>query len=136
MLALGRCMCILRIVRVVSSILFALLALVLPMAGMQHYVCTMDIAFSGALTDCPMNGDDCDGESHGLPDCMVAAELLPDAEPPNLTQIYFLKAEDVTYLRLSLADLRGIDTFFDRIGQHRIPPDSREWYLKQQRLLI
>lgn len=83
-----------------------------------------------------MNGDDCDGESQGLPDCMVATDLLPDAEPPNLAQMLFLKADEVIYLRLSVADLRGIDASPARSEHRRGPPDSREWYVKQQRLLI
>lgn len=83
-----------------------------------------------------MTGDDCGGEGSGLPDCMVKANPLPDAEQPNLDQIPFLKTDEVIFLRLSVADLRGIDTSPVRSEHRRGPPDSREWYLKQQRLLI
>lgn len=128
--------CIFRLVRVLSSILFALMAVVLPVAGVQKYVCTMDMEFSGDVDECPMTGGDCDGESQGPPDCMVKADFLPDAEPPNLAQIPFLKADEVIYLRLSAADIRGNDACAARSEHRRGPPDSREWYVKQQRLLI
>ncbi|MFN5578591.1 MAG: hypothetical protein ACK49X_03135 [Akkermansiaceae bacterium] len=128
--------CIFQLVRVLSSILFALMTLVLPMAGVQRYVCTVDMEFSGNIDDCPMTGDDCGGEDSELPDCMVTTDLVPDAEPPNLWQIPFLRADEVIYLRLSVADLRGIDAAPARSEYRRGPPDSREWYVKQQRLLI
>lgn len=67
---------------------------------------------------------------------MVKAKLLPDAEQPNLSQMPFLKADEVIFLRLSVADLRGIDTSPARSERRRGPPDPREWYVKQQRLLI
>lgn len=128
--------CIFGLVRVLSSILFALMALVLPMAGVQRYVCTMEMEFSGNLNDCPMTEDECGGENSEIPDCMVATDLFPDAEPPNLAQILYLKADEVIFLRLSATDLRGM-TFVPVRSEHRRgPPDSREWYVKQQRLLI
>ena len=111
------------------------MALVLPMAGVQRYVCTVDMEFSGNIDDCPMTGDDC-CKGEGVPECMVEADLIPDAELPNLLQIPFLRADEVIYLRLSVADLRGIDAAPARSEYRRGPPDSREWYVKQQRLLI
>ena len=128
--------CIFQLVRVLSSILFALMAVVLPMAGVEKYICTMDMEFSGNIDECPMKCGDCCGDDSGVPDCMVKADVLPDAEMPNLAQIPFLKAEEVIYLRLSVADLRGIDASPVRAEHRRGPPDSREWYVKQQRLLI
>jgi hypothetical protein len=112
------------------------MAVVLPMAGVERYVCTMDMEFSGNLDDCPMTGDDCGGGDHELPDCMVTTDLVPDAEPPNLAQIPFLKADEVIYLRISVTDLKANSTSPARMEHRRGPPDSREWYVKQQRLLI
>jgi hypothetical protein len=112
------------------------MAMVLPMAGVQQYVCTMDMEFSGNIDDCPMNGDDCSGGGSELPDCMITTDLVPDAEPPNLAQIPFLRADEVIYLQLSELDLRGNDATPVRLELRRGPPDSREWYVKQQRLLI
>lgn len=112
------------------------MALVLPMAAVQRYVCTMEMEFSGNLNDCPMTGDDCGEENSEIPDCMVATDLVPDAEPPNLTQIPYLKADEVVYLPLSATDLRRTTIVPVRSEHRRGPPDSREWYVKQQRLLI
>ena len=96
----------------------------------------MDMGFSGKVNECPMKCGDCCGDDSGIPDCMVKADPLPDAEMPNLDQIPFLKASEVSYLRLSVADLRGIDASPTRSEHLRGPPDSREWYLEQRRLLI
>ncbi len=112
------------------------MAVVLPMAGAQKYICTMDMEFSGNIDDCSKNCCDCGDAHQTVPDCMVKANPLPDAEQPNLAQMPFLKADEVIYLRLSVADLRGIDTTLARSEHRRDPPDSREWYVKQQRLLI
>ncbi len=128
--------CIFQTVRVLSSILFALMTLVLPMAGVQRYICTLDMNFSGDVAGCPMNCCDCGGDPQNVPDCMVKADPLPDADFPNFAQIPYLKANEVIYLRLSVADLRGIDASPVRSEHRRGPPDSREWYVKQQRLLI
>ena len=83
-----------------------------------------------------MNGCDCGDDEQTVPDCMVKANPLPDAEQPNLAQSPNLKADEVIYLRLSVADLRGITASPARSERRRGPPDSREWYVKQQRLLI
>ncbi len=135
-LALRVRVCIFQTVRVLSSILFALMAVVLPMAGVQRYICTLDMAFSGGAEDCPMNCCDCGDDPQNVPDCMVKADPLPDADFPNFAQIPYLKADEVIYLRLSVADLRGITASPVRLEHRRGPPDSREWYVKQQRLLI
>jgi hypothetical protein len=137
-LALSWRVCILPTVRIVSSILFTLMALVLPMAGVQRYICPMNMEFSGNTDDCPMSGGDCckGKEKNTVPDCMVKADSLPDADVPNFDQMPYLKADEVMYLRLSRVDLREIDVLPARLECGRAPPDSREWYVKQQRLLI
>ena len=113
------------------------MAVVLPMASVQRYVCTISMNFCGNANDCSMKESDCcKGKSQVVPDCMVKAELLPNAEAPNLDQIPFIKAGEVIFLRLTIADLRSIDAFPVRSERHRAPPDPLEWYIKQQRLLI
>jgi hypothetical protein len=127
--------CIFQLVRVLSSILFALMALVLPMAGVQRYVCTVDMKFSGKVTECPNQcGDCCKGE--GVPECMVEADLIPDAELPNLGQMHILPPDGFIFVRISAENLRQTDACSTRLEDHRDPPDPLDWYVKQQRLLI
>jgi hypothetical protein len=110
------------------------MALVLPMASVQRYVCTISMNFSGNVKNCPMKGSDCcEGKNHEVPECMVKAQLLPDAVNPHVDQISFIRAEEVIFLRLTTADLKTIDALPAR---HRAPPDPLEWYVKQQRLMI
>lgn len=135
-LALGGSVCILQAVRIISSILFAMMAVVLPMASVQRYVCTLSMEFSGKTDDCPMTVKDCCKENHEVPDCMVEAKFLPDAEAPNSGQIPYLKADEVVFLGLEIMALREIHPFPEYSQLHHAPPDSLEWYVKQQRLLI
>lgn len=135
-LALTGHVCIFRTVRVLSSILFTLMAMVLPMAGAQRYICTLNMEFSGDVEDCPMNCCDCGDDHQSVPDCMVKADILPDAELPHLAQLPFLRPEMVVYLGISEADLSGISAPPVRSERHRDPPDPLKWYVKQQRLLI
>jgi hypothetical protein len=135
-LALGGVACRFQAVRIISSILFAMMAVVLPMASVQRYVCTLSMEFSGKTDDCPMTAKDCCKENHEVPDCMVEAKFLPDAEAPNSGQIPCLKADEVVFLGLKIMVLREIHRFSEHSPSHRAPPDSLEWYVKQQRLLI
>ena len=135
-LALGGSVCMFQAVRIISSILFAMMALVLPMASVQRYVCTLSIEFSGKTDDCPMTVKDCCKEKHEVPDCMVQAKFLPDGEAPNSGQVPCLKTDEVVFLGLEIMALREIHLFSERTQPHRAPPDSLEWYVKQQRLLI
>jgi hypothetical protein len=113
------------------------MAVVLPMASVQRYVCTISMNFSGNVKNCPMKGSDCcGGQNQEVPECMVKVQLLPDAENPHVDQIPFFRAEEVNFLRLTIVDLRSIDAFPVRSERHRAPPDPLEWYIKQQRLLI
>jgi hypothetical protein len=111
------------------------MALVLPMAGVQRYVCTVDMEFSGNIDDCPMTGDDC-CKGEGVPECMVEADLIPDAELPNLGQMHILPPDGAIFVRISAENLRQIDACSTRLEDHRDPPDPLDWYVKQQRLLI
>jgi hypothetical protein len=135
-LALKGSACIFQAVRALSTILFALMALVLPMAGVHKYLCARNIEFSGGSDDCPSNCCDCGGDHQNVPDCMVKADPIPDADFSGFGQISFLKAEEVIFLPLSALDLRGFDVFCAPLECGRAPPDQREWYVKQQRLLI
>ena len=112
------------------------MTLVLPMAGVQRYMCTLNMNFSGDAADCPRSCCDCGDDPQNVPDCMVKVVSLPDAVVPDFSQILFLKADEVIYLRISLVEWRGIDAFPTRFEFRRGPPDPREWYVKQQRLLI
>ena len=75
--------------RLFSTILFALMAMVLPMAGVQHYFCTMSMAFVDGTGECPVEKKECCGEKHKpeKPDCMVSTKLLPNAEKSSPVQI-------------------------------------------------
>lgn len=134
-LAMAVLACIFQLVRVLSSILFALMTLVLPMAGVQRYVCTVDMKFSGKVTECSNEcGDCCKGD--GLPECMVEADLIPDAELPSLGQIHILPPDGAIFVRISAENLRQTDACSTRFEDHRDLPNPLDWYVKQQRLLI
>lgn len=83
-----------------------------------------------------MSDDGCGEQDSGIPDCMVKIDLLPDAELPHLGHAAFLKADQVIHLRISASDLKRIYAF--NVGFERCLelPDSLDWYVKQQRLLI
>lgn len=135
-LALRYMTCNFSAVQVLSSILFALMAVVLPMAGMQQYVCVMGMEFSASVDDCPMTEKDCENRDREIPDCMIASDLIPDAELPSLGQISVWNADQFHFLRLDIEELVGADSVKNLEEFDRGPPDVVELYVKQQRLLI
>ncbi len=124
--------------RFLSSILFALMAMVLPMAGVQHHFCTMSMAFVDG-EDCPVEEKDCCGEKNApkpaTPDCMISAKLLPNAE--KYSPVHVPLAGAWIILPVSTMDIvpaaskEAISPENDRA-----PPDRPRLYLVQRRLLI
>lgn len=70
--------------RFLASILFALMTLVLPTAGITRNFCTISMAFVSDDGKCPVDGEDCCCEKgkheSPRPDCMIAAKPLPNAD--------------------------------------------------------
>jgi hypothetical protein len=70
--------------RFLASILFALMTLVLPTAGITRNFCTMSMAFVSDEGKCPFDGEDCcckkEKRESPRPDCMIAAKPLPNAD--------------------------------------------------------
>ena len=127
--------------RVLSSILFALMAVVLPMAGVQQYFCTMTMAFVEAAENCPVDEEKscCEKETHKqseAPICMTAAKLLPNADLTAPAQIPAIQTDGVFQELFVLADAPEdrFETVFPL--RHRGPPDLRRMYVVQRRLLI
>ncbi len=113
------------------------MAVVLPMAGVQHYFCTTNMSFVDGAGDCPVEKDECCGkkEKHDKPDCMVSTKLLPNAEKSSPVQI---PVADVWSLDpVSTFDLVPV-LRNERISpqQDGGPPDMPRLYLVQRRLLI
>lgn len=76
--------------RSLSSILFLLMTLVLPMAGVQRYFCTVDMAYVDGEAKCLVETKDCcktEKHSPAKPECMVVAKLLPNAEKSSPLQV-------------------------------------------------
>ena len=116
------------------------MAVVLPMAGVQHHFCTMSMAFVDSALDCPAKEKDCCGESgkHAPtdPDCMISAKLLPDAERagsstplPAFASWDMIRVIDFLHARApaQVAAFSEMD-----LG----PPGISRLYLAQRRLLI
>jgi len=119
-----------------SSILFALMAMVLPMAGVQHYFCTSAMVFVDGANDCPVEKKDCCGKNHEQkPACMVSTKLLPIAEKSSPLQIPVAVAWSIA--PASPVDLIPV-IWVGRIPpeKDREPPDLPGLYLLQSRLLI
>lgn len=125
--------------RLFSSILFALMAMVLPMAGVQHYFCTMTMVFVDGADDCPVETEDCCGKrgdhKPATPDCLVSTKLLPNAEKSSPLQIPMADA-------WSIAPVVAVDFFPVSLVEVISPekdrglPDLPRLYLVQRRLLI
>jgi len=117
------------------------MSVVLPMAGVQQYFCTMTMAFVDGAEDCPVDTqEDCcmeekDKQSQA-PECMAAAKFLPNAYLTAPTQIPGVDTQGV-FLEVVL--LGGLpEDHFETVYplRHRGPPDLRRIYVVQRRLLI
>ena len=125
--------------RLFSSILFTLMAMVLPMAGVQHYFCTSSMAFVDGADDCPVEKNDCCGKKvehkPTTPDCLVSTKLLPDAEKSSPLQIPLADAWSIVPASESdLSPTLRIEIISPE--KDRGPPDLPGLYLLQRRLLI
>jgi hypothetical protein len=126
--------------RGISTTLFALMAVMLPMAGVQHYFCTMSMTFVSNGNECPVETKDCCGktEKHKPvdPDCMVVAKLLPNAETPSPFQV-----PGATGIWSMLSVSMDALAPGERVGRispekDRGPPDRHRLFMEHQRLLI
>ena len=125
--------------RLFSSILFALMAMVLPMAGVQQHFCTMTMVFLDGGSPCPTESKDCCGEKKTHkplePDCMVSSKLIPNAEKSSPLQIPAAEA-------CCIAPICPVDIFLaTKIAiispeLDRGPPDLPKLYWLHGRLLI
>lgn len=126
--------------RCFSTILFALMTLVLPMAGVQKYFCTMSMAFVEGAESCPVEQKDCCKKEQNhqptKPKCFVSAKLLPNADE---TIPVHLPAEDAQWcmVLVSMADLQPVIVSANVFPEkEREPPDRTRLFLVQKRLLI
>ena len=71
--------------------LFALMTLVLPTAGITRNFCTTSMAFVSDEGKCPFDGEDCcckkEKRESPRPDCMIAAKALPNADKSTAAHI-------------------------------------------------
>lgn len=117
------------------------MALVLPMAGVQQYFCTIAMAFVDGADDCPVEAekDCCKKEREpkpDAPDCMVVAKSLPEASLPNPADLPTAQSIDIFpefQLVREIPELRPMEIVPQ---SHRGPPDLRRTYALQRRLLI
>lgn len=117
------------------------MALVLPMAGVQQYFCTVAMAFVDSAEDCPVETekDCCKKERQPRPDatdCMVGAKALPDAGLPNPVDLPPVQVTD-TLLEIPSVDvISGLRALEIHPQSRRGPPDMRRTYALHRRLLI
>lgn len=115
------------------------MAMVLPMAGVQHNFCTMSMVFIDCMDECPVELDDCCGEKGAhqpaKPDCMVSVKLLPSAEKSSPIQIPTLAGWSFLLPPIAVpASSRIIEPVSLEADQS--PPNSPRLYLVQGCLLI
>jgi hypothetical protein len=124
--------------RLLSSIVFAVMALVLPVAGVQKQFCTVLMAFVEGADGCPAEKEDCCGKKNcSKPtDCMVASKLLPNAEKSSPAKLPPAPS-NWTFLPQPMAfDMHEIPVVGISPAQLRAPPDPPRLFLLQRRLLI
>jgi hypothetical protein len=126
--------------RCFSFILFAAMAAVLPMAGLQRYFCTMNMEFVNSAEDCSKEEKSCCAkkEKHEptAPDCMASAKLLPNANKSTPVQI---PAADGVWAMVPVVirefvPARCVERVFPE--KERGPPDGSRLFIAQRRLLI
>ncbi len=114
------------------------MTVVLPMAGVQKFFCTVSMAFVDGAECCPVQKEDCCKTEHQplKPDCFVSAKTLPNADETTPVQ---LPAADAQWsiVSVTMADLLPVivpaNVFPE---QERGPPDRVGLFLVQERLLI
>jgi hypothetical protein len=134
------CKLTLNLMRCFSTILFALLAMVLPMAGVQKYFCMVDMLCLGVAENCSVEQEDCCGpEDEPLkekPDCFVFTKLIPDAEKAAHP---FVPEVNACWMMLPVPRmdaLPGVIAIHEFSEKKRGSPDGVGLFLLQQRLLI
>ena len=126
--------------RVFSSILFALMAFILPMAGVEHYFCTMNMTFIDKADDCPSDEKDCCkkelNHKSEAPDCMIVMKLIPNADIRQPAHLPTMEMDCLFLEAPAIGDF--VETHIVAIlpCSHRGPPDLRRLYVMQRRLLI
>ena len=124
--------------RLFSSITFALMALVLPMAGVQMQFCTVLMAFVDGADGCPAQEKDCCGKKDcSKPtDCMIPAKLLPNADTSSQAKVPALPDSWVAVpVPAAFEEMKFFPTEISRESL-RDPPDPPRLFLLQRRLLI
>jgi hypothetical protein len=124
--------------RLLSSIVFAVMALVLPVAGVQKQFCTILMTYVDGADQCPVKKEDCCGKKDcGKPaDCMVASKLLPNAEKASPAKLP-PAPENWTLLPPAMAfHVSEIPVAGISPAPLRAPPDPPRLFLLQRRLLI
>jgi hypothetical protein len=115
------------------------MAVVLPMAGVQQYFCTIAMVFMDCAENCPVDkqNDCCSKEKQPeSPACTTVAKVLPNASITIPAQIPVIGAD--RYFLEGLVFGAVADDQFEAVIplRHRGPPDLRRMYMVQRRLLI
>ncbi len=126
--------------RFYSAILFAFMAMVLPMAGVQQRFCTMSKAAACAMEVCSSQDAHCCGDESrhdgGEPNCMTSAKKLPDAQKPSSMEVQDFAGEWI-FVPVALEHFRpSPDGDHTSPERERGPPDRPRLFLTQLRLLI
>jgi hypothetical protein len=127
--------------RFLASILFALMTIILPTAGVTRNFCTMSMAFVSDDGKCPVDVEDCcceEGKHESpRPDCMIAAKLLPNADKTPAPHMPY--ADGAWYL-LPASDFDRSHALSAEIAvalcQRGPPVIPDPLYLTQRRLLL
>jgi hypothetical protein len=124
--------------RLLSSIVFAVMALVLPVAGVQKQFCTVLMAFVECVDGCPAEPENCCGkrDCSKPTDCMVASKLLPNAEKSSPAKLPLAPANWTMIPQPMVFDVPNVPVVEISPAQLSIPPDPPRLFLLQLRLLI
>ncbi len=127
--------------RFLAFILFALMTLILPTAGVTRNFCTLSMSFVSDDGKCPADVEDCcceEGKHESpRPDCMIAAKPLPNADK---TPAPHIPAADGAWILLPATPADFPPALCSEIRpallQHDPPMIPDPLYLTQRRLLL
>lgn len=127
--------------RFLASILFALMAFILPTAGVTRNFCTISMGFVTEDGKCQVDGANCcckDGKQQSSqPDCMIAAKPLPNADK---TPAPHIPVTDSAYALLKVSPgcfPPTVEAIISAVLSLRGPPLIPDpLYITQRRLLI
>ena len=129
--------CSLRSVKFVSSIVFALMVAVLPTAGAAHYFCSSNMECAGDASDCLSGDDSCCGETgENAPDCLIAKNVLPEAEHPYSGKFLNIQVDFPVVIRLIGDEIPVVQVREVNHETQHVPGSLRRLYIDQRRLLI